>query len=122
MKKSEKKETIVGIEPTDHYWFNLGAYLENEGILLVMVNPYAVKQTKRRIKDAGIVDGTKIIVHPEMYNIQASSCVAVLTQERLLRLFKMDPTLSFDCVVVDEAHEILEDNFYLKGKTVLKIG
>ena len=46
MKKSEKKETIVGIEPTGHYWFNLGAYLENEGILLVMVNPYAVKQTK----------------------------------------------------------------------------
>ena len=42
----KKSETIVGIEPTGHYWFDLGAYLEDEGILLVMVNPYAVKQTK----------------------------------------------------------------------------
>lgn len=44
--KYKKSETIVGIEPTGHYWFDLGAYLEDEGILLVMVNPYAVKQTK----------------------------------------------------------------------------
>lgn len=42
----KKSDVIVGIEPTDHYWFDLGAYLEDEGILLVMVNPYAVKQTK----------------------------------------------------------------------------
>ena len=46
MKKTEKSEVMVGIEPTGHYWFDLGAYLENGGILLVMVNPYAVKQTK----------------------------------------------------------------------------
>lgn len=45
-KKSDKSDAMVGIEPTGHYWFDLGAYLENEGILLVMVNPYAVKQTK----------------------------------------------------------------------------
>ena len=44
--KNKKSEAIVGIEPTGHYWFDLGAYLEDEGILLVMVNPYAVKQTK----------------------------------------------------------------------------
>ena len=44
--KYRKSDVIVGIEPTGHYWFDLGAYLEDEGILLVMVNPYAVKQTK----------------------------------------------------------------------------
>ena len=44
--KYKKLDAIVGIEPTGHYWFDLGAYLEDEGILLVMVNPYAVKQTK----------------------------------------------------------------------------
>lgn len=44
--KNKKSDVIVGIEPTGHYWFDLGAYLEDEGILLVMVNPYAVKQTK----------------------------------------------------------------------------
>lgn len=44
--KNKKSDAIVGIEPTGHYWFDLGAYLEDESILLVMVNPYAVKQTK----------------------------------------------------------------------------
>lgn len=46
MKKTDKSEVMAGIEPTGHYWFDLGAYLENDGILLVMVNPYTVKQTK----------------------------------------------------------------------------
>lgn len=44
--KHKKSDVIAGIEPTGHYWFGLGAYLEDENILLVMVNPYAVKQTK----------------------------------------------------------------------------
>ena len=46
MKKNELSDAVVGVEPTGHYWFNLGTYLRNEGILLTMVNPYAVKQTK----------------------------------------------------------------------------
>lgn len=45
MKKTEKSEVMVGIEPTGHYWFDLGAYLENGGILLVMVNPLKKKQS-----------------------------------------------------------------------------
>ena len=44
--KYKKSDVIAGIEPTGHYWFDLGAYLEDESILLIMVNPYAVKQTK----------------------------------------------------------------------------
>ena len=44
--KANKSSAIVGIEPTGHYWFNLGTYLQDAGILLVMVNPYAVKQSK----------------------------------------------------------------------------
>ena len=41
-----KTKIIVGIEPTGHYWFTLGRHLREQGIKLVMVNPYAVKQTK----------------------------------------------------------------------------
>ena len=41
-----KEKVIVGIEPTGHYWFALGQYLQGKGIELVMVNPYAVKQSK----------------------------------------------------------------------------
>lgn len=66
-------------------------------------------QTKRRIQDAAKGLFPKIIVHPEMYNIGDNPCLAVLTQERLLRLLKKDKSLSFDCVVVDEAHELFED-------------
>ena len=44
--KYKKTDAIVGIEPTGHYWFDPGAYLEDEGILMFMVNSYAVKQTK----------------------------------------------------------------------------
>ncbi len=42
----KKEKVIVGIEPTGHYWFVLGQYLQGKGIKLVMVNPYAVKQSK----------------------------------------------------------------------------
>ncbi len=42
----QKEKIIVGIEPTGHYWFALGQYLQGKGIKLVMVNPYAVKQSK----------------------------------------------------------------------------
>ncbi|MCH3915570.1 MAG: IS110 family transposase [Acidaminococcaceae bacterium] len=44
--KCSKSDVMAGIEPTGHYWFNLSAYLEDVNIPLVMVNPYAVKQTK----------------------------------------------------------------------------
>ena len=67
-------------------------------------------QTKKRIQQISKSIFPKIVVHPEMYNPNDTSCLAVLTQERLLRIFKKDPTLAFDCVIVDEAHEMLEDN------------
>lgn len=66
-------------------------------------------QTKQRIQHACKDSFSKIIVHPEMYNGREPSCLAILTQERLLRLFKKDPHLSFDCIIIDEAHELLED-------------
>lgn len=67
-------------------------------------------QTKKRIQSASKSAGfSKIVVHPEMYNANNPSCLAVLTQERLLRLFKKDRNLAFDCIIVDEAHEMLEN-------------
>lgn len=44
--ESGMNNILVGVEPTGHYWFNLGSYLESAGIQLCMVNPYHVKQTK----------------------------------------------------------------------------
>ena len=41
-----KENTIVGLEPTGHYWFDLGEFIRNLGIRLVLVNPYHVKRSK----------------------------------------------------------------------------
>ena len=40
-------QTVVGMEPTGHYWKTLANYLQKqEGIKVVMVNPYATKMSK----------------------------------------------------------------------------
>ena len=46
--KKEKglEEIIVGMEPTGHYWKGLAWFLKQNGIPVVMVNPYHVKKTK----------------------------------------------------------------------------
>ena len=42
----EKNQIVLGLEPTGHYWFSLAAWMVANGISVVQVNPYAVKQTK----------------------------------------------------------------------------
>ena len=46
MEKHEKTAVIPGMEPTGHYWFNLGAYLQEQGFKPVHVNPHHVKKSK----------------------------------------------------------------------------
>ena len=41
-----KKQVVMGLEPTGHYWLDLAAWMVSNGITVVQVNPYAVKQTK----------------------------------------------------------------------------
>ncbi len=42
----DKTQIVLGLEPTGHYWFCLAAWMVANGISVVQVNPYAVKQTK----------------------------------------------------------------------------
>ena len=44
--KNGKDVVIPGMEPTGHYWFNLGAYLQDKGMKPVHVNPHHVKKSK----------------------------------------------------------------------------
>ena len=46
MEKHGKIEVVPGMEPTGHYWLNLGAYLQDQGIRPVHVNPQHVKKSK----------------------------------------------------------------------------
>ncbi|WP_372636505.1 IS110 family transposase [Cohnella sp.] len=41
-----KTEIVFGIEPTGHYWFPLAAFLQEQGIQVVVVNPFHVNKTK----------------------------------------------------------------------------
>lgn len=43
---NDKKQIVLGLEPTGHYWFALAAWMVSNGISVVQVNPYAVKQSK----------------------------------------------------------------------------
>ena len=46
-KKEKFTKTVVGMEPTGHYWKAFANWLEKqEGITVVLVNPYATKQAK----------------------------------------------------------------------------
>lgn len=46
VKKTGKNVVIPGMEPTGHYWFNLGSFLQDNGMRPVHVNPHHVKKSK----------------------------------------------------------------------------
>ena len=112
--ESKKEDTVSVIEPTSYGKSELilSAVKEYAGrkICVLTSTKALLVQTKKRIQQISKGIFSKVVVHPEMYNPNDTSCLAVLTQERLLRIFKKDPSLSFDCIIVDEAHEILEEN------------
>ena len=39
-------EVLLGAEPTGHYWFGFADFAKSNGMTLVLVNPYHVKQSK----------------------------------------------------------------------------
>ena len=112
--ESKKEDTVSVIAPTSYGKSELilSAVKEYAGrkICVLTSTKALLIQTKKRIQQISKGIFSKVVVHPEMYNPNDTSCLAVLTQERLLRIFKKDPSLSFDCIIVDEAHEILEEN------------
>jgi transposase len=55
----DKKQIVLGLEPTGHYWFCLATWMISSGISVVQVNPYAVKQTKELEDNSQLKDDTK---------------------------------------------------------------
>ena len=51
--------------------------------------------------------GYKVILHEEMYS-QNEAFIAVLTQERALKLLNKNKGLFFECMIIDEAHNLLD--------------
>lgn len=54
-----KKQIVLGLEPTGHYWFCLAAWMVSNDISVVQVNPYAVKQTKEVEDNSQLKDDRK---------------------------------------------------------------
>ncbi|MBQ8983252.1 MAG: IS110 family transposase [Lachnospiraceae bacterium] len=54
-----KKQIVLGLEPTGHYWFCLAEWMIANGISVVQVNPYAVKQTKEIEDNSQLKDDRK---------------------------------------------------------------
>ena len=79
---------------------------KDRNICIITPTKSLLAQTRFRILKAKILSSKNIIVHPDMYN-SGKNCIAVMTQERILRLLKENPNLFFDCVIVDEAHGLL---------------
>ena len=57
--KYDKSQIVLGLEPTGHYWFCLATWMVSNGISVVQVNPYAVKQTKEVEDNSQLKDDTK---------------------------------------------------------------
>lgn len=55
----DKEQIVLGLEPTGHYWFCLATWMISNGISVVQVNPYAVKQTKEIEDNSQLKDDTK---------------------------------------------------------------
>lgn len=56
-----KTEIIFGIEPTGHYWFLLAAFLEDQGIKIVVVNPHHVNKSKELEDNSQIKSDYKML-------------------------------------------------------------
>lgn len=76
-------------------------------ICIISPTKSLLAQTKKRIINQ--FGYRKIITYPEMYNDNDDEIIAVLTQERLLRLLQSNSDLMFDLLVIDEAHNILDE-------------
>ena len=55
----DKKQIVLGLEPTGHYWFCLATWMITNGVSVVQVNPYAVKQTKEVEDNSQLKDDRK---------------------------------------------------------------
>lgn len=56
---NDKTQIVMGLEPTGHYWFCVATWMIANGISVVQVNPYAVKQTKEIEDNSQLKDDRK---------------------------------------------------------------
>ncbi len=79
-------------------------------LCVIVPSKALLSQTKKRLLQKSTNNNLqRIITHPEMYKGTERFFVAVLTQERLLRLLQKNTSLKLDIILVDEAHNLFGD-------------
>ena len=95
-------------------------------IAIIVPTKALLSQMKRRVLHGSDEPNLarKIITHPEMYNEGDRGFIAILTQERLLRILQDDATLIFDYIFIDEAHNLLsgDSRNILLAKVITLLG
>ena len=85
--------------------------LDKNVCIIVPTKSLLAQTRKNLIKNPTILKSqSKIITHPDMLSDISKSFIAVLTQERLLRLLQKHADLNFDIVLIDEAHNLIEND------------
>ena len=106
----KKEESQIIVAPTSYGKTDLIiSFLKeysNRNICIITPTKSLLAQTKKRIINA--TGMRKIITQPEMYVEGETNIIAILTQERYLRMLQNNPELSIDLLIVDEAHNLLE--------------
>lgn len=84
----------------------------DKNICIIVPTKSLLSQTRKKIIQNNIIreSRNKIITHPDMLSDIHSNFISILTQERLLRLLQKHPSIEFDMVLIDEAHNLIENN------------
>jgi hypothetical protein len=120
---SKNKDDYIIVAPTSYGKSELiiSKVADNlrKNICIIVPTKSLLAQTRKNlIRNNDIRSAKKrIITHPDMLNDESVSFIAVLTQERLLRLLQKHQELTFDIILIDEAHNIIEDD----GREILTI-
>ncbi len=122
---NKSEQTIAVVAPTSYGKSELIIdhcnHKENENICIIVPTKALIAQTRKRLILGISNTEKKIISHPDMYVSGDSEFIAVVTQERLLRLLRKDNQLNFQSVFVDEAHNLLSNDSRssLLAKTII---
>jgi hypothetical protein len=115
MYDDSKSDTLAVIAPTSYGKSGLIMNTINTNtdcnVCVLVPTKALISQTKMRIlKSLERPGRRKIITHPDMYQATDNNFVALLTQERLLRLLEKYDTLKFGVAIIDEAHNLFNDD------------
>lgn len=112
----ESKDSFVLVAPTSYGKSEIliERVIANKGkrICIIVPSKALLAQTRKRLLGNDEIRShfKRIITHPDMYKGNEAEFVAVLTQERLLRLLEKNAKLSIDLLLLDEAHNLLKED------------